>query len=199
MALFWRKARCPYCKETLEPKPTRNRACPHCSQKIIVDDGKLLTTEAAAIRERLEFLGQYGITAREFASHREKLAEELGRRASVSETAWRVLDLLLDRMAHECDRRIIYAEMAQLARSEGKDPNPYLAKSFRYELQALRQDGYYEGVQIVTSNSGKVCSACRALADRILTLDEALAQMPIPDGCHAEGGCRCMYLPIRLR
>ena len=194
--LFRRTTRCPYCGEELDPKPTHNQACPHCGQQIFVREGKLLTEEEIAIRDRLDFLGEWGVTLREFDKHRAKLTEELGRQATVNEAAWGLLHQLAKDLRHHCGQRVVFAEMAHLARVEGQDPNPHVAEALRAELRALKKDGFYRTVQVLVHDDDATCATCRELADKIFPLDEALAQMPIPAICQSKHGCRCTYLPV---
>jgi hypothetical protein len=40
-------AACPYCEKVIEPRPRRNRKCPHCREPLVVRKGAILTTDAA--------------------------------------------------------------------------------------------------------------------------------------------------------
>jgi len=40
-------AKCPHCRKTIDPPPTRSRKCPHCRERIELRKGRLLTPDAA--------------------------------------------------------------------------------------------------------------------------------------------------------
>jgi hypothetical protein len=40
-------AACPYCQKVIEPRPRRNRKCPHCREPVVLRQGNLLTTADA--------------------------------------------------------------------------------------------------------------------------------------------------------
>ncbi|HKI32617.1 MAG TPA: hypothetical protein VKA46_12195 [Gemmataceae bacterium] len=40
-------AACPYCTKVIEPRPRRNRKCPHCREPVVLRKGILLTTAGA--------------------------------------------------------------------------------------------------------------------------------------------------------
>jgi hypothetical protein len=40
-------AACPYCTKVIEPRPRRNRKCPHCREPVVLRQGALLTAADA--------------------------------------------------------------------------------------------------------------------------------------------------------
>src|SRR5947209_11663418 len=44
-------AACPYCTKVIEPRPRRNRKCPHCREPIVLRQGALLTAAGAKARD----------------------------------------------------------------------------------------------------------------------------------------------------
>jgi hypothetical protein len=44
-------AACPYCSKVIEPRPRRNRKCPHCREPIVLRQGALLTAADAKTRD----------------------------------------------------------------------------------------------------------------------------------------------------
>jgi hypothetical protein len=45
-------AACPYCTKVIEPRPRRNRKCPHCREPLVVRKGALLTTAGANVGDQ---------------------------------------------------------------------------------------------------------------------------------------------------
>ncbi|MDY6876175.1 MAG: hypothetical protein SWK90_08250 [Chloroflexota bacterium] len=191
-----RESKCPYCDALLEKKPARKTKCPHCGNHIFVRRGRLLTEDQKLVEEWLDRLGAFGITRQAFNQHREQLAEQFGFQPSVNDTVWRVLNLLVASTADHSQAKILYNEMVHLVRSEGKDPKPYLVEAAKHELLSLKESGVVSRVRVNTVNDGLVCSKCRALAEKTFTIEQALNDMPIPNACESEDGCRCWYSPV---
>jgi hypothetical protein len=191
-----REPKCPYCDALLEKKPARKKKCPHCSNYIFVRKGRLLTESQKIVEEWLDRLGAFGITRQAFDQHRERLAKQFGFRPSVNDTVWRVLNSLVAGTTDHSQAKLIYCEMARLVRGEGKDPKPYLAEAAKQELLDLKESGVISQVRVNTVNDRFVCSKCRALAEKTFTIDQALHDMPIPNACENEDGCRCWYSAV---
>lgn len=69
------------------------------------------------------------------------------------------------------------------------------------KLLGYHATGFCSKVQILTSDNS--CPECKKLEGKILTIEQALSQMPIPcNNCTFEledgkpGWCRCTYIPI---
>jgi len=198
--------RCPYCNKVLDKKPTRKKKCPHCGNYIYVRRGQLMTLEQveeyeARQREEwnrkqwLERLGKYGVTEQIFKSYQMKLSNEFGTQASINDTVWRILNTELGRATDAQSLRTVYYDMAELLRSEGKNPVSVLEKTARLSLLELQQDGVTH-VTISTANDTYVCDSCKAMEGKVIAIDLALRELPIPHVCTSNGGCRCMYLPV---
>ena len=158
--------------------------------------GNLRTQEQAEIQDWLKQLQYLDVTRKEFDRHQKQLSKQFGQKPAVNDTVWRILN---SRVASTRDHHIllqVYSEMARLVEKEGKDPKPYYAKVSRHELLEIKEGGLYEKVRVQTCNDDHVCSACRELAKRTFTIEEALATLPVPNGCQSETGCRCFYEPV---
>lgn len=101
---------------------------------------------------------------------------------------------------------LIYLDMANFLRVEGRSFFDVLQQSRKCYLMTLKQAGF-ERASIHTLQHNEPynsCKACSQLEGKILNIDEALATMPIPMkdcefsiyGCK-KGWCRCLYLPVR--
>jgi hypothetical protein len=44
-------ATCPHCEKIIEPRPRRNRKCPHCREPLVVRKGAILPPDGAAAPE----------------------------------------------------------------------------------------------------------------------------------------------------
>lgn len=83
---------------------------------------------------------------------------------------------------------------------QGRDFLPALQEIARRDLMRYKLSGIAERVEILASQDS--CQSCLQLTGRVLMVDEALEQMPIPNKqCTFElskgkpGWCRCIYLP----
>lgn len=194
MPILGGKPTCPYCKRVLDTAPPRKKRCPHCGRYIVVRAGRLVTEDEAAITDWLSRVTDFGVSRRDFDRHREELSKQFGASASVNDTMWRMLNVLIGRAGDAATLRSVYLEMAALAAREGKDPKPYLAEGLKLELEEHRRQGVTT-VRVRNCNDNFVCPACQALYDKTWRIEAALSEMPIPTLCEAPSGCRCGYSP----
>lgn len=194
--LFKKKICCPYCNEALEQAPKRKRKCPDCNQYIFVRKGRLRTEAQADLEDWLGRVEHLGISGKMFERHRKALLKEWGFEPPRNDVKWRTLNDLITVAQRPQERKPLYLEMVFIAQQEGKNPKPYLMKVARCELLDIKErDGEFFSykVTIHTCNDELVCQACREMAKRTFSVDEALATMPIPNVCQSEHGCRCWY------
>lgn len=182
---------CPYCKYELEFTPKRAKKCPNCGNKIFVSKGKLYTEEEKDIRYWLGRVEDLGITRKMFNEEREKLSEQFGSRASINDTAWRILNNINTPDKSYQDRKFIYLAMEYILFIEDKDTKSMRMKVNKMELLNLKEAGT-EKVHIHTVNDDLVCDECKKLSKMVFTIDKALKTMPIPNKCKNEQ-CRCSY------
>lgn len=191
-----RDDKCPYCSAVLEKKPARKTKCPHCGNYIFVRKGHLLTEDQMTIEEWVNRLAEFGVTKEVFSRHRKQLSEQFGSQPSVNDIIWRVLNSLAASTTDHSQAKLVYHEMAYLVRGEGNDPKPYLAEAAKHELLDLKKSGVISRVRVQTANDSFVCAQCRALAEKVFTVEQALNDMPIPNACENENGCRCWYSSV---
>lgn len=190
-----KKPLCPYCKNELAEKPTRKKKCPFCENYIYVRQGKLLTEDEKDIDDWLKRVEGLGVTYKLFKEQRSKLSQEFGQQASVNDTAWRILNSLVVSKQSNSNRKIIYLEMAHIVTLEGKNPNPYLTEAVKYELLDFSSSGIKK-VKVTNANDSLICANCRKLENKVISINQALKEMPIPNNCEKKTGCRCWYSPI---
>jgi hypothetical protein len=139
MGLFQKKPRCPNCNSTLQTKPARKQECPFCKQLILVRNGELVTEEEASIIDWLASLEYFGITRKEFDKQRNELSKKFGTKATVNDTVWQILNILVSNHANnDIALEQVYREMAKLVSGEGKDPIQYLLEA--ENVRKRRQD-----------------------------------------------------------
>ena len=199
--------KCPHCNEVLDPKPKRKRKCPHCRETIVIRKGELYTEQGAQeydakqkeereIKYWANRLSRFGITRGQLERQRASLAKEWGFQPSMNDAVWRILNERVTRVRRHQDRQMLYDEMGMLARSEGKDPIPYLVEARKCELLDMKGSSWIKRVRVLTCNDSGVCPACKKLAAKSIPIDKALAELPIPKLCQNEKGCRCWYSGI---
>lgn len=98
---------------------------------------------------------------------------------------------------------LVYGQMALfLTKGEEGSFKEMLTQSHRMELLRHQQEGHVKKVIINNKYDQYVCNACRMRNQQSFTLEEALAQNPLPcEGCtrvmdKAEGYCRCSYSAV---
>ncbi len=186
-------ALCPYCRQILDKTPKRKTKCPHCGKYIHVRAqqqyvGSALLTQADA--HAVDWARQLDIDPADFRHKRRQLAKTLGIEAPLSDVMWSILQERGDTFS-----------MALFSYQVGKDYSSLLEESARRELMRYKDWGSPARVEILAAANS--CECCRAQNGSLLTVDEALKTMPLPNkSCTYElapgrpGWCRCTYLPV---
>lgn len=205
------QSHCPGCGGLLEKKPKRKTKCPHCGQYMRVRRGQLFTEEQLSrmkeegalegfIYRWVALLSDFGITREDLERKRETYAEGRERRASWRDAVWSLLNEAAVEAMKEGDPhdlKTVYRHQAAFAVEEGRDPKRLLAESHKWGLRIDQRLGFEE-VEIIGSDEGS-CDACRAMSGQLLSIEDALEQLPIPTQCEKDNGwCRCRYQPARL-
>ena len=218
---------CPCCKQTLDKRPKRKKKCPHCGSYIYVrslpsgnhhkvlvteDGAKSIDLERERVRSTKRWLKRlderFGVSDKDFDRHRKMLRERFGQEPGDGDVLWSLFHGVLDRSMKDGNSRTLsrlYFEMARFLYEEGRDFSHLLVQSHRMELMDYRDViswGFVERVHIATKDD-RSCQACKRLQGTVLTIEEALANMPVPcKECTYElrkgspGWCRCMYLAV---
>lgn len=189
--------RCPYCRAKLEKVPKRKMPCPKCGKTMYIRHGQLRTEFDALREDWLRYLNPLDITSKHFDEAREKLTNEWGHAPGFYDVVWRILNNVVHDFRSFADVENAYREMARVASFEGKDPRPYLADALKTSLQSLKVQGVKRVVirPYADQIDCSTCDECRSLAGTELSVDEALASLPIPTKCTSDTGCRCGYRP----
>lgn len=121
-----------------------------------------------------------------------------------SDVTWRNFNKRLDEAMrsndlYECG--VIYYEMADFLKSEGKDAQYIIDKAllvkgqhYKNELGDYQNSGVTTGVEVM-ANKG-ACKSCLAQNGKSIAIELALKSSPLPTkGCTGSYGCRCTYLP----
>jgi hypothetical protein len=183
--------------------------CQHCGRLLSSGEPAFLTDNQTRVvcRPCLETterpvivrpeLAHYGVTNDDASRKRAELSATLGRKPNRIEVIHALYDdLLADADAQR--RKMLYIGLAVEYHVAGLDPFPIKREVARSTLVGLHSDY----VRILSS---KGCEACRALDGRVMTVDEALKQMPIPcrdctygvSETEPFGWCRCMFIAAR--
>ncbi len=209
-------AMCPYCNSQLDKLPKRKKKCPTCGNHIHIRTGQrifpsiLLTEGQADVADHFDDMRYYGVTDMHFIQEEEKLRREFGKDPRPRDTLWSFYNSLMTRLAEEkyISLAPLYHKMALFLYQEGKPFFHFVYQAIESRLLDYQQSSlqdlfpfYYEKVQILTRPDS--CSFCRQQNARILTIDDALSEMPIPKkNCiyqleHDKSGwCRCTYRPL---
>lgn len=102
---------------------------------------------------------------------------------------------------------LLYYEMANFVKKEGKDNTHLLQLAYKVKLKfqnrVLRdyeKSDVCTGVEIIAVTNcpgNNSCETCSQLNGKIFPIDEALLKNPLPvKNCSHEHGCRCAYGPV---
>lgn len=207
---------CPYCETQLDRAPARKKKCPTCGNYIHVRTGQqifpsiFLTKEDARIVDHLDRIRGFNVGDTEFIQEQEHLRRQFGKEPSPADTLWSLYNSLIRRLAQDkyVSAAYVYPQMALLLYEEGKPFFRVLQHAAETRLMDYQQSDLYHGspfhparVQIIAARDS--CERCRELDGRILRIDEAQAQRPVPNkDCMYEtvegkpGWCRCTYRAI---
>ena len=213
---------CPSCNAVLKKFPARKTKCPQCGNPIYVkrapgESEKRLVTEAQAAEiEALWDARDEEQTVAEFCRlyHIDPYRYEQVRAALSSTTEptslrWNTEYFLVrERAATETDlhtRKMLYAHLSRLCEQKKlyRDRRDFMAKMHETELRTYEGSmGVVTGVR-VKPGEAHICATCEANAVKKYTLEQALAQQPLPcAGCtcgetgNDPGLCRCYYSTI---
>jgi len=105
---------------------------------IVVRSGDLFTEEQVEVSDWLMRLESFGISRKKFDAERDKLSRQFGQPASVNDTVWRFLNILLvDHSGDPGKQKEILRLQSTLLSNEGKDPTRVLVEA---EKARNRQD-----------------------------------------------------------
>lgn len=214
---------CPYCKSELEKMPGRTKNCPHCQNQILVrtspvtHDKVLLQNENVANIEKLwseyrysikwmkKLNKQYDVSSPVFSKKTTELSTKFGSDPNQPDVIWGIFnDLAIKKMGK---KPVNYGELSGLYFDEAlflyETDKPFfkaLQESNRMMLISFQQQGIHK-VEIPACDDS--CEHCRKHGGRILTVNQALRDMPIPrKDCTHElekgkpGWCRCVFSPV---
>lgn len=200
---------CPYCKQVLQKKPRAKEKCPFCGNYIHVRKGQhifpstLLTEDEARLIDYFQSPEAFDIQAPTLLTMGEDLVQRFAKDSGSREVLWSVLNQFVRHFVQSEDLQSLstaYYLTARLLHAEGKDWLDELQSAARVRLLYYRRENLANKVEITTADNA--CEACEQLAGQVLTIDDALARMPIPcQKCthEAHGGmmgfCRCSYAP----
>ena len=85
-------AKCPYCGNKLEKKPSRKKKCPHCQKDIYVRNKKPVTFMEAEFIDYSSQLGFLGVTEKILHQEQKALSIRFCQEASVHDTVWSILN-----------------------------------------------------------------------------------------------------------
>jgi hypothetical protein len=178
-------------RDGLEPKPAEVIAAlqPEISER----------QAEGEVARALKRLATFGVTVQDFEQERALLGQRLGRGPSHVEVKYALWDQLVARTGGS---ESVYGQLANDQYMDGRDS--LAARRALATLQLLKKQEANVGfVRILVASN--CCDACRAQRDVVLTIEEALARMPVPcEDCtfgisqtERYACCRCMYISVR--
>lgn len=207
---------CPYCSQPLLSMPHRRTTCPSCHKTIYVwysttQNMKKLVTEEEARRiekeisehiERYEFLNKQDTLEKSEDEVKKVQArlKESDPTVTLDDAYLYLLDSKIKSSRNDGEKSRLYYLKALMLDNAGKDFQNELSESRKFELINLMHHGFVKKVQIITNPDS--CDSCKKDSDKIMEIDEALKQMPLPHkDCHRtlyslKGFCRCTYLIV---
>lgn len=196
---------CPYCASILDKPPKKKKKCPQCGNFIYVRSSRVLfpstcltEDEAFATDEYYNFK-EYGFEKEDFFAKHRALCDKHGDSISYTKTCISVYEELILEKTELFQLQSLYFRIALLKYKQGEEFFPHLQQHAKLQLTSLKQKGY-DRVKISSIGS---CEMCQQLNGRVLSVNEALKEKPIPNmKCTHEiekgklGWCMCHYEPF---
>ena len=174
---------CPYCGVIQDPPPQRRKKCNDCGQVIYTWTDR-------------ETRKKYLLTEQEARAHehnrRDARWQEISEQVRVASQAGDLQAL-----------RLAYYQQAEILFVEGRNHLEPRQLSASVELRHMQSIGI-ERVRVRTVKDERVCSHCKSWEGKIISVEDALEQMPVPGptcddnryGNPYGGRCRCRYEAI---
>ena len=194
---------CPYCGHKYEKFPSSKSKCPACGEKVMVRSRekikRLMTTDQAAAydqekkeRAHLNKIRNYLSMARldpdELQIVHEQVMEDSGREVSVEDAVMRIIESSLReakrRKDYEAATWICFAR-THLLRDNDREFFPSLQEWHQMRLMDKQKEALRnrENTKLIVSPGCK-CVECKKVDGRVLSIDEALRDLPLPvKGC----------------
>lgn len=207
-----RIARCPSCGHVHDPPPRASSPCKGCGVVSYVRssgqlfESILLTNEQAILTDLWFSLAGIGRTRADYLRHEQIATAKLGRVPTAVEVGWSLLIEASGSSSGPDESLEVARTMAQLALKTKDFANATLfeIEAAKIELLGMKANEV-AAVAILTSGDERVCAGCRQHEGKRFTIDEALAQVPIPTHCTTskDSGepflrCRCSYAAVEL-
>jgi len=213
---------CPYCHQIFPKMPQRKTKCPYCKiffysrtrpsdqKKVLVTEEQLKILEKdweiySATKEFRKYLESNVGFNEKYEKVKENLTKRWGFTPSEGDTLWGTsIEFLLDAMKQGDlqKMKVLYFDQALYLHQKGENHFRILQEVAKCDLKKYQKEGYKK-VEILTAGE-QSCPACQKLSGKILNIEEALKDLPIPvKNCSFKlnpeapvGWCRCQYLPV---
>ena len=212
------ESKCPYCDSVLTPPPSRKKRCGACNRsfyvrtrcadrkRVIVTEDEIRIIEDEWEKHQLTDDILKGVSNLITESDIQAARKRYPAIINIGDIVWKLLHEKLLMAMKSSDWGLmydVYYAMSIVLQKEGKDSFAVQVEAQKCKLQEYKlkeTEGIIEKVEISTCGTDS-CPECQKIAERVLTVSEALEEMPIPvKNCvsivfgHGRSYCRCHYL-----
>ncbi len=185
---------CPYCNSFLDKKITRKIDCKNCGKTIYVRNGNAVTEREKEILDWQRYMEFLVPDINEIRVTVEKdLSERFGKEPASGDLVWGMFNYIVLRLRKPSDLSLIYDNMAFFLESEGKQKNADDMKrmSLKMKISDFKTSGWEYKIKVINKDDDFVCVECKKINNKIMTLDQALADPPVPVALCINRKCRC--------
>jgi len=189
-----RKCKCPDCKQVVCPKSTPEHREKRLMTEVEAEEAEGLWDKYQQRRSALFTLSSFGLSE----THLEEQLKTGGK--SAADVVAALLLSVAESATDLHDRKMAFYQLALAAEREGHAFCEHLANAAMCELLRYQQSGVQK-VEILSAGEGNACPQCQSQNGRVLSIVDALREMPIPcSHCihtlvgDAPGFCRCCYV-----
>jgi hypothetical protein len=203
------KALCPHCWSMLPRIPQRRTKCQFCKKEIFVRVKQtlfaniLLNKEDATAVDYLKVLEKYGVRESDYIREEIEISKLLGEEVSSSDVIWSLFKQAVERTKDSAEEfKGLDDQRGEFLIDTPRDSRSILQRGCRVRLLRLQEQGVKEARITVADHDS--CPVCKGLDGKIVQVEHALKEMPIPArkcSHHASeritAFCRCDYqLPV---
>ena len=187
---------CPNCNEKIPKQITRKVSCPFCKKPIYVRQGKLVTEDEKFIIDWQKYMDFFVPDVTKVRENVERtLTEKFGAKPSPRDLIWGMFNHIVIRLRNPDQLNIIYLNMATFLGEEGKrkEADEILRLANKMSVMGSMKIGFDKGILLKNADDDFVCEECKKINGKVMGLQEAYVNFPLPISACKNKICRCRY------
>jgi predicted nucleic acid-binding protein/DNA-directed RNA polymerase subunit RPC12/RpoP len=185
---------CPYCKADFGKQITRKVVCKNCGKTVFVRSGKTVTEREKEILDWQRYMDFFVPDITKIRQAVEKdLTKRFGKEPSSGDLVWGMFNYIVSKLKEPRDLSSLYENMATFLETEGKskEADGLKRQALKMTIADYKSSDWTDEIKIKNHNDDFVCEQCKKHNGKIMTLDEAFKEPPVPIETCSNKKCRC--------